>query len=1037
MSRLEGLLDLVSTTLGVIPLRIFNQDTSQVVNYPFIDEIFHVRQAQAFCEGDWSYWDPKITTPPGLYFLAALYSRIGGVDCDLINLRTLNFIGGLTIAIITFYLRTKVKNPGFLTLSIFMCPLLAIYYALFYTDVWSTCLVLLSYTLAVTRPFSSDFLNASISALFGLFSVFLRQTNIVWTAFAMIALMESRDIASTHPDTRTIHRLKSFLSTTSRNWYLLVPYVIVALLFAYFVVINGGITLGDKQNHQMSLHLMQMFYWVFFTALFTAPLWFSIGIMTDYIKHNFLTVKGLFFNSIWIPFIGLIVHNYTIIHPFLLADNRHYTFYLVRRLIARDQISRYQLIPVYHFTCYVLYQLMKQCTTRLSPSNSSVVMFIALLCSTALTIVPSPLIEPRYYIVPFVFFRLLINPSIQPIVPIFWFKRYNRTIRLILELTSFTSFTTPPLTLRSLRSSISKVSRGSIPALFLNSDLDAESWLNHIKQEMDDFKDVGGFSLLYGQLRHSDHGIMPLYIFSNRYKETVSVFNHSDQSKLDSSFHQIQFYKTLGLSNSPFLQPWPKVTHGKNLLDRAVQQAIQNNWSQQQLVSKLLDILSTANPPDPETWLKYRFEDGFNQMVKSIFIPPIQKPAQANLTLARITSNPSLTGKYYGTRTQTVILVDKNGNVTYIEKNLHTGECLYEVPTITKFQFHIQALNIVFVQTMSKLSQADFQLNVVNRYTDVIGAKLGGKVLATSNEWFAVAENLIKSSSPIRDATKFTYAGAWYDGWETRRHNPEEADWVVFKMGVASATLVGCEVDTAFFNGNQAPFISVEATTLDDDSNYGDSTVCWDSVIPKMACGPSQKQFFARPDPTDKAYTHVRLRMYPDGGIARFRLYGKVYPIIPLDVSTIVDTASCLQGGVCVRTSDEHFGSASNLLLPGRGHDMSDGWETTRSRSYGHRDWAIIKLGFRTQVEKIVVDTAYYRGNYPEYIYVEGIDSDKEVVGADDSSWEQIVDKSKTEADKEHGYEILSSNSYTHVKLIMIPDGGIKRLRVFGKIYTI
>ncbi|ODQ47198.1 hypothetical protein PICMEDRAFT_10219 [Pichia membranifaciens NRRL Y-2026] len=331
---------------------------------------------------------------------------------------------------------------------------------------------------------------------------------------------------------------------------------------------------------------------------------------------------------------------------------------------------------------------------------------------------------------------------------------------------------------------------------------------------------------------------------------------------------------------------------------------------------------------------------------------------------------------------------------------------------------------------ISKVSEQEFKESIVQEYTDIIGEKLGGKVLAFSDEWFAAAENLIKPKEPIRDATRFTYAGAWYDGWETRRHNTAECDWVIIQMGVSSASLIGCEIDTAFFNGNHAPFISVEATNLVGDSNDFEHAD-WDVIISKVECGPTQKQFFVRDSITDKTYTHVRLNMFPDGGIARFRLYGQVKPIFPEDISLQLDTASAIQGGVCTSFSDQHFGSADNLLLPGRGHDMSDGWETKRSRGENHVDWAIIRLGHRTNIKKVTVDTAHYRGNFPQYIKVEGIDSKVEP-SFDDANWETVVDKSKTGPDKEHDYEVTLNKPYTYVKLVMIPDGGVKRIRCWG-----
>lgn len=328
------------------------------------------------------------------------------------------------------------------------------------------------------------------------------------------------------------------------------------------------------------------------------------------------------------------------------------------------------------------------------------------------------------------------------------------------------------------------------------------------------------------------------------------------------------------------------------------------------------------------------------------------------------------------------------------------------------------------------IGEKEFHEQIVCNYTDVIGEKLGGKVLKFSDEWFAAAENLIKPKAPIRDATRFTHAGAWYDGWETRRHNVEEADYVIFKAGVSSAKIIGCEVDTAFFNGNHAPFISVEGANLTNDEL---KDVQWESIIDKIECGPLQKHFFVRDSITDSNYTHFRLRMYPDGGIARFRLYGSVVAIFPQDLSTIVDFASVKNGGVAIDYSDQHFGSADNLLLPGRGHDMSDGWETKRSREPGHVDWVIIKLGTLTNIKEIVIDTAHFRGNFPQKINVKGIKADKVPVKTA-KEWQTLVPDSKTGADQEHSYKIDNKDSFSHVLVTIIPDGGVKRVRVLGTV---
>lgn len=323
-----------------------------------------------------------------------------------------------------------------------------------------------------------------------------------------------------------------------------------------------------------------------------------------------------------------------------------------------------------------------------------------------------------------------------------------------------------------------------------------------------------------------------------------------------------------------------------------------------------------------------------------------------------------------------------------------------------------------------------------NKAVDVIGSKLGGQVVSFSDEWFASAENLLKPTIPIRDPTRFVHSGAWYDGWETRRHNEAEYDWVIIKMGVAAAQIIGGEVDTAFFNGNHAPFVSIEALYDEgEEGNIVENDPRWVEIIEKFECGPSQRHFFIRSSGlTEQKFTHVKLKMYPDGGIARFRLYGKVAPPEYKTEGHIIDLAYVCNGAVALDYSDQHFGSADNLLLPGRGHDMSDGWETKRSRQPGHTDWVIVQLGKESSfIEKIIVDTAHFRGNFPQFISVQGCLNEPESTGdINQKTWVNLVDKSKTGPDKEHVYEINKNIRISHVKLTIIPDGGVKRIRVWG-----
>jgi allantoicase len=312
-------------------------------------------------------------------------------------------------------------------------------------------------------------------------------------------------------------------------------------------------------------------------------------------------------------------------------------------------------------------------------------------------------------------------------------------------------------------------------------------------------------------------------------------------------------------------------------------------------------------------------------------------------------------------------------------------------------------------------------------------------VLSFSDEWFAAAENLLTPTPPIRKPGVFTHAGAWYDGWETRRHNTEPADWVVIRLGTASGKVAGVEIDTAFFNGNHAPEIAVEGTFITSEAEEEAVKKAdykgWETILGKQECGPSQRHAWQLDKITEKAYTHVRLLMFPDGGIARFRLYGVAVPVFPQSAADVFELSATVMGGVATSCSDQHFGTKDNLLLPGRGKDMGDGWETKRTRGE-HVDWVIVKLGTKGQIESVVIDTAHFRGNFPQKVQVFAGEFEKEP-GHEDAGWVEILapQKSGPDVEKEYKEELKEVNGkgYTHAKLVIIPDGGVKRFRVFGK----
>jgi len=287
---------------------------------------------------------------------------------------------------------------------------------------------------------------------------------------------------------------------------------------------------------------------------------------------------------------------------------------------------------------------------------------------------------------------------------------------------------------------------------------------------------------------------------------------------------------------------------------------------------------------------------------------------------------------------------------------------------------------------------------------------------------------------------------------------------VVIKLGCV-ARIDAVEVDTAYFNGNEAPRAGLDGCSLSKEDEEGsgfekEEFNRWSEILPPSKCGPSQRQAWkvSGPGVQGKEFTHLRLKQYPDGGIARLRVYGTVIPpALPLAVTSgkeerpVEDLAAALNGGVAIECSDQHFGGKHYLVLPGRGKDMGDGWETARSRVKGHTDWVIIRLGLRgRKIEKVVVDTKDFRGNFPRAVKVEAWATEvaKAALGteadpkADGTGWKDLIKGEQScQADHEHVFEgeqlVLSDppegHVWTHVKMTIIPDGGVKRLRIFGR----
>ncbi|KAG1809352.1 galactose-binding domain-like protein [Suillus subaureus] len=314
--------------------------------------------------------------------------------------------------------------------------------------------------------------------------------------------------------------------------------------------------------------------------------------------------------------------------------------------------------------------------------------------------------------------------------------------------------------------------------------------------------------------------------------------------------------------------------------------------------------------------------------------------------------------------------------------------------------------------------------------TELSSVALGGKVVTVSDEFFAEAFHLLEVEPAPSLKGQFGPNGALYSGWETRRHNPSY-DWCVIKLGTLG-TIVGFDIDTTHFNGNEAPEVSVDGIIDSSLDEHDVNNAKWTEILPRVPLGPSQRHLFKIAETEQVKF--VKLNMYPDGGIARFRVYGNVAPVQPDGPQEVFDLAHVFAGGRVTFMSDQHFGVGANLILPGRGKDMGDGWETKRSRQKGHKDWVIIKLQV-TKTSQIEIDTAHFKGNFPETCELHALCSEDEVPDSDAADWTQILSPVKLGPHRRHFFALEAdvSIAYTHVKLTIYPDGGIKRVRVYAQ----
>jgi allantoicase len=324
---------------------------------------------------------------------------------------------------------------------------------------------------------------------------------------------------------------------------------------------------------------------------------------------------------------------------------------------------------------------------------------------------------------------------------------------------------------------------------------------------------------------------------------------------------------------------------------------------------------------------------------------------------------------------------------------------------------------------------------------DLASARVGGQALAANDDFFAPKANLLKPEPAIFIPGKFTTRGKWMDGWESRRRRTPGHDWCVVALGMRGVVR-GVNVDTSHFTGNFPSHCSIEG--LDVNGPLQRSFIAregepWVTLLPKAALRGNNDNFF--PIDSEQPWTHLRLNIFPDGGVARLRVYGGVavdWPHIARGRRAI-DLASIKNGGLVVGASDMHFGARDNLIMPGRAANMGDGWETKRRRGPGY-DWAIVKLGTAGLVSRIEIDTNHFKGNFPESASIDGcLAPDSSLASLGSAAWLEILPRTPLRAHHRHHFakELSAVGPVSHVRLNIYPDGGVSRLRIHGTVANI
>ncbi len=333
---------------------------------------------------------------------------------------------------------------------------------------------------------------------------------------------------------------------------------------------------------------------------------------------------------------------------------------------------------------------------------------------------------------------------------------------------------------------------------------------------------------------------------------------------------------------------------------------------------------------------------------------------------------------------------------------------------------------------MTKSMQPEF----ASRYINLANSQLGAEAVFANDEFFASKERMLCPSDPVfvlgkKDDTR---PGLYMDGWETRRRRTEGHDYCVIRLGVPG-TIHGFDIDTSYFTGNFPPAASIEGC-FSNQTVPGDDTR-WTEILPATALGGNAHHFLQVSNPG--TFTHVRLNIFPDGGVARLRVYGEAMVDWSAASKGSAHELSALRlGGRALAASDEHYGSPNNLLLEGSGDSPLEGWETRRRRTPGN-EWIIFALGHSGRISEIEVDTSHFRGNFPDRCSVQAAYITGENVSGlitQSMFWQPLLPEQKLEMHKRHIFEgeILDIGTVSHLRFNVFPDGGVMRFRASGKL---